>query len=244
MTVAEKTTYLHDIAMVTAAGEQPLELYAAVETHLLGNRNGPMAIPEVSLDLEPLSRYQQLLKKSVLKLAAKHPVEKIYLQAPIEVYQLLQAFLPEQMIMHEKINFNALELPCIVAAIDSLIEQDIETPSEAAIAFFITDAKEAALAKLTFKKILPDNIGDAVVFNISLSDEARISWYNFMEINRLNSSLVELRAVLGELGSAAEFTGICYALGRLEYRVNIEKNIDVIYGENDETYESINIACA
>lgn len=241
---AEKTIYLHDIAMVTAAGEQPLELYAAVETHMLGNRERQMAIPELNPELEPLSRYHELLKKSVLKLAIKHPVEKIYLQAPMEAYQLLRALLPEQIILHEKINFNALEIPSIVAAIDSLIGQDIAMPGEAAIAFFIAEGKESALAKLRFKKNSFENVGNVAVFNVLLSDDARIRWHNFIENHRLNIPLIELYSSVGDLGKAAELTGICYALGRLQYVSNTEKSIDFIYGENDETYESINIAYA
>ncbi len=241
----EKTIYLQDVYMYTAAGSTPASLYTTVDARLMGGHQKPVAIPTLNIEVDLLSRYDAMLRYTISTLLAKHQVERIYVQAPQKVYGLLLTLLPKHalQIIYTEIDLSAVRTPCLVLAVDSLLQKSVPHPGESAVAMLLTSEPDKAIAKFTTKKFSADLQPEVVVFSTEVADETLLRWHNFSEAHKLTAAVTYLYPALGALGRASDLTGICYALGRLEFPSNTEKTIHYVKEDAyHEKYQCVEVS--
>lgn len=239
----DKAIFVKDIALYSAAGTSPLAVFAAVDTVITSAQENHMASPALPAELALLSRYQTLLAQSVLRLLKKHPVERIYLQAPQQVYALLLNLAPESeaQIIHADIHLAEVSLPCIVAAVDSVQKQPCN--GEAAVALLLTAQPEGAMASLQRKLFSGELVSDGLIFADQPTDKKIRHWYNYSEAHQITTTQIQLYPALGALGHATQLMVVAYALGRFNFSLEPANQLHYLTQEqNDEQYFSLEIS--
>ncbi len=234
-----QTIYIQDIAIYSAVGASPMAVYAAVEANILGGSAQQHSVTSWSESVTSTRYYEHLLRQTLWPLLVEYDVPQLYLQACNAVYQLALAMFPEYAlkIIHTEIDLTAVQLPCIVVAIDSVENNAQQSIGEIAVAMLLSNSADSAIATLELLPLIKATQCDAFVFSVKPVNKPEQQLAPHQQNDHIVTPLTYIYPALDFLGDVSQLMAVIYALGHLQFEVQQRKQI------HDVTQEKVIEQC-